>query len=138
QARQPSLGPVVVVGHCFLCLGRRHSAPFVHLPTPGREVPLNLLRRRILRDQVGYEVRREAEPGPGGSPRRWAAAGLAGSSTATVAAALVHTAFPSVPFPPLSIAQAIVRAAPGGFAPTFIDLLGHRALRLALAGEVAP
>lgn len=82
-------------------------------------------------------MRREAEPGPGGSPRRWAAAGLAGSSTATVAAALVHTAFPSVPFPPLSIAQAIVRAAPGGFATTFIDLLGHWALRLAVAGTMA-
>ena len=63
-------------------------------------------------------------------------AGLAGSAAATVAAALIHTGFPSVPFPPLSIAQAIVRAAPGGFATTFIDLLGHWALRLAVAGTM--
>jgi DMSO/TMAO reductase YedYZ molybdopterin-dependent catalytic subunit len=54
-----------------------------------------------------------------------------------VASALVHTVAPSIPFPPLAIAQAFVRAAPGGVATAFIELLGHWALRLAVLGTLA-
>ena len=61
-------------------------------------------------------------------------AGAAGAATATALMAVVHTFAPHVPFPPLTIAQAIVRAAPGGFATFFIDHLGHWALRVAVAG----
>lgn len=64
-------------------------------------------------------------------------AGLAGSSAAMVASALIHTVAPSIPFPPLAIAQAFVRVAPGGVATAFIELLGHWALRLAVLGTLA-
>lgn len=50
--------------------------------------------------------------------------------------ALIHTLVRAVPFLPLSLAQALVRAAPGGFATFFIDRLGHWALRLAVTGTV--
>ena len=54
-----------------------------------------------------------------------------------VAAAVIHTVASSISFPPLAIAQAFVRAAPGGVATTFIELLGHWALRLAVLGTLA-
>ncbi|HYT30059.1 MAG TPA: hypothetical protein VEN82_04725, partial [Actinomycetota bacterium] len=66
--------------------------------------------------------------------RRAALAGLVGAAAATMAMAVVHTLASSVPFPPLVIAQSLVRAAPGGFATFFIDRLGHWAIRLAVAG----
>jgi DMSO/TMAO reductase YedYZ molybdopterin-dependent catalytic subunit len=52
------------------------------------------------------------------------------------ATAIVHTFERSVPFLPLVLAQALVRAAPGGFATFFIDRLGHWAIRLAVVGTV--
>ena len=61
-------------------------------------------------------------------------AGLAGAATTTVLAAALHTVAPAVPFLPESIAQSLVRAAPGGFATYFIERLGHWAIRLAVAG----
>ena len=65
-----------------------------------------------------------------------AAAGLVGSSVITGAMALVHTLAPSIPFPPLALAQAVVRAAPGGLATYFIERLGHWAIRLAVLGTL--
>jgi DMSO/TMAO reductase YedYZ molybdopterin-dependent catalytic subunit len=52
------------------------------------------------------------------------------------ATALLHTFVRAVPFLPLVLAQAVVRAAPGGFATFFIEHLGHWALRLAVTGTV--
>ena len=66
--------------------------------------------------------------------RSAAAAGLAGSALITGAMAIVHTVVPSVPFLPLALAQAVVRAAPGGLATYFIERLGHWAIRLAVVG----
>ena len=57
-----------------------------------------------------------------------------GASAATTAMAVVHTLASSVPFPPLVVAQSLVRATPGGFATFLIDQLGHWALRVAVAG----
>src|SRR2546428_6186050 len=70
--------------------------------------------------------------GPG--LRAAAVGGLAGASATTLLIGLVHTFAPAVPFLPESIAQSLVRAAPGGFATYFIDRLAHSAIRLALAG----
>jgi DMSO/TMAO reductase YedYZ molybdopterin-dependent catalytic subunit len=61
-------------------------------------------------------------------------AGLAGASGQMVLAAVAHTLAPPLPFLPLSLSQALVRAAPGGFATFFIEALGHWALRVAVAG----
>jgi DMSO/TMAO reductase YedYZ molybdopterin-dependent catalytic subunit len=65
-----------------------------------------------------------------------AAAGLVGSAVVTGAMAIVHTAVPSVPFLPLALAQAVVKAAPGGLATYFIERLGHWAIRLAVVGTL--
>src|SRR2546428_9624030 len=73
--------------------------------------------------------------GPG--LRAAAVGGLAGASATTLLIGLVHTFAPAVPFLPESIAQSLVRAAPGGFATYFIERLGHWAIRLALAGTFA-
>ncbi len=73
-------------------------------------------------------------PLPGG--RRAAAGGLVGAVVVIGATAVVHTFVRTVPFLPLALAQALVRAAPGGFATFFIDRLGHWALRLAVTGTV--
>ena len=63
--------------------------------------------------------------------------GLVGSSAVTGAIAVGHTVFPGFPFLPLALAQALVRAAPGGVATYFIDHLGHWAIRLAVLGTLA-
>jgi len=43
----------------------------------------------------------------------------------------------SIPFPPLSLAERIIRLTPGDVATFFIDRLGHNALRLLSAGAIA-
>ena len=75
-------------------------------------------------------------PGVGRDPdlRSAQLAGLAASATATLALGLIHTFASSIPFPPSSIAQVLVRTTPGGFDSFFIDILGHWAQRLALIG----
>jgi DMSO/TMAO reductase YedYZ molybdopterin-dependent catalytic subunit len=75
------------------------------------------------------------EEEPNGS-RIWraAVAGLAGTAAATVVAALLHTLWPAVPFPPVAIAQILIRAPSGGVDSFFIDRLGHWAQRLAVLG----
>jgi DMSO/TMAO reductase YedYZ molybdopterin-dependent catalytic subunit len=78
--------------------------------------------------------RRPADSLPGG--RRAAAAGLVGAVVLLAATAVLHTFVRAVPFLPLVLAQAVVRAAPGGFATFFIERLGHWALRLAVTGTV--
>jgi DMSO/TMAO reductase YedYZ molybdopterin-dependent catalytic subunit len=60
--------------------------------------------------------------------------GLSASVAATVFTAIAHTAAPSVPFPPVSIAQILVRTTSGEVNSFFIGYLGHWALRLAVVG----
>jgi DMSO/TMAO reductase YedYZ molybdopterin-dependent catalytic subunit len=79
--------------------------------------------RTPVRGTVGTLGRREA-----------VIAGLSGSALVTILTAVIHTAADRVPFLPTALAQALVRAAPGGFATWFIDRLGHWALRFAVAG----
>ncbi len=67
---------------------------------------------------------------------RPAVGGLVGAVVVIGSTAVVHTFVRAVPFLPLALAQALVRAAPGGFATFFIDRLGHWALRLAVTGTV--
>ena len=71
-----------------------------------------------------------------GSHSRWRApvAGLAGGAALTVAGAILHTLVSAVPFPPIAIAQVLVRTTPGGFDSFFIDRLGHGAQQLAIIG----
>jgi len=62
------------------------------------------------------------------SPRATGAvAGLAGAATALVADAALHTFWSSVPFTPVSVAQAVIRAAPGWLDAFFIDRFQHAA-----------
>lgn len=70
-------------------------------------------------------------------PRHSALAGLVGSAVTTGALAVLHTLVRSVPFLPESLAQWVVRTAPGGLATYLIDRLGRLALRLAVAGTFA-
>src|SRR6058998_163387 len=71
-----------------------------------------------------------------GHVTRWRAAigGLSGGAGVAVAGAVVHTVAPSVPFPPIAIAQVLVRTTPGRFDSFFIDRLGHGAKQLAIVG----
>ena len=59
-----------------------------------------------------------------------------GAVVLIAATAVLHTFVRAMPFFPLVLAQAVVRAAPGGFATFFIERLGHWALRLAVTGTV--
>jgi DMSO/TMAO reductase YedYZ molybdopterin-dependent catalytic subunit len=60
-----------------------------------------------------------------------------GSGVALAAAALLHTLFPRVPFPPLEVSAMVVRATPGVVATFFIETFGHLALRLAVVATTA-
>ena len=72
------------------------------------------------------------------SSNRWrtpgVVAGLWASAITTLVAAGVHVLLPTLAFPPLSIAQILVRATPGQVNSFFIGYLGHWALRLAVLG----
>jgi DMSO/TMAO reductase YedYZ molybdopterin-dependent catalytic subunit len=67
---------------------------------------------------------------------RWHASigGLAGGAAVAVGGAVLHTVAPSIPFPPIAIAQVLVRTTPGSFDSFFINRLGHWAARLAVVG----
>jgi len=56
-----------------------------------------------------------------------AAAGLAGAAAALTLDAVLHTFWTSVPFTPVSVAQAVIRLAPGWLDALFIDRLQHAA-----------
>ena len=56
-----------------------------------------------------------------------AAAGLAGAAAALALDAVVHTFWTSVPFTPVSVAQAVIRVAPGWLDALFINKLQHAA-----------
>lgn len=60
--------------------------------------------------------------------------GLCASVAATVITAIAHTVAPALPFPPVSIAQILVRTTSGEVNSFFIGYLGHWALRLAVIG----
>jgi DMSO/TMAO reductase YedYZ molybdopterin-dependent catalytic subunit len=61
-------------------------------------------------------------------------AGVAAMGVATAVLGLVHLVQASFPFPPLGLAQRLLRLVPGPLAVFFIDLLGHWALRLFAVG----
>jgi DMSO/TMAO reductase YedYZ molybdopterin-dependent catalytic subunit len=64
-------------------------------------------------------------------------AGVAAMTVATAVLGLVHIVQASFPFPPLGLAQRLLRLIPGPLAVFFIDLLGHWALRLFAIGFTA-
>jgi DMSO/TMAO reductase YedYZ molybdopterin-dependent catalytic subunit len=64
-------------------------------------------------------------------------AGVAAMTVATAVLGLVHLVQASFPFPPLGLAQRLLRLVPGPVAVFFIDLLGHWALRLFAVGFTA-
>jgi DMSO/TMAO reductase YedYZ molybdopterin-dependent catalytic subunit len=64
-------------------------------------------------------------------------AGAAAMAVAVAVLGLVHLVQASFPFPPLGLAQRLLRLVPGPLAVFFIDLLGHWALRLFAAGFTA-
>lgn len=85
----------------------------------------------------------EASPEPHESERHERApsrdlwlAGLLASAVSLSALWAVSSLVDGIPFPPVVLADAIVRATPGGLATFFIELLGHWALRLLSAGVV--
>jgi DMSO/TMAO reductase YedYZ molybdopterin-dependent catalytic subunit len=61
-------------------------------------------------------------------------AGAAAMVVALAVLGLVHLVQASFPFPPLGLAQRLLRLVPGSLAVFFIDRLGHWALRLFAAG----
>jgi DMSO/TMAO reductase YedYZ molybdopterin-dependent catalytic subunit len=61
-------------------------------------------------------------------------AGVAAMLVATAVLGLVHLVQASFPFPPLGLAQRLLRLIPGPLAVFFIESLGHWALRLFAAG----
>ena len=61
-------------------------------------------------------------------------AGVAAMLVATAVLGLVHLVQASFPFPPLGLAQRLLRLVPGPLAVFFIELLGHWALRLFAVG----
>jgi DMSO/TMAO reductase YedYZ molybdopterin-dependent catalytic subunit len=61
-------------------------------------------------------------------------AGVSAMLVATAVLGLVYLVEPSFPFPPLGLAQRLLRLVPGPVAVFFIDRLGHWALRLFAAG----
>lgn len=60
--------------------------------------------------------------------------GLTSSAAATALTAVAHTFVPALAFPPVSIAQVLVRTTSGEVNSFFIGYLGHWALRLAVLG----
>jgi len=90
------------------------------------------------------EQRRGAEPlgraVRGGSPEdragpaAGAVAGLVSASAALAISAVVHTVIPSIPFPPVAVAQAVIRGAPGRVDAFFISNLQHAARPAAVIG----
>jgi len=72
-----------------------------------------------------------------GRPQRTSEAFVAGVSAmllATAVLGLAHLVQASVPFPPLGLAQRLLRVVPGGLAVFFIERLGHLALQLFAIG----
>jgi DMSO/TMAO reductase YedYZ molybdopterin-dependent catalytic subunit len=61
-------------------------------------------------------------------------AGVGATLVALAVFGLVHLVQASFPYPPLGLAQELLRLVPGPVAVFFIDLLGHWALRLFAAG----
>jgi DMSO/TMAO reductase YedYZ molybdopterin-dependent catalytic subunit len=61
-------------------------------------------------------------------------AGVSAMLVATAVLGLVYLVEPSFPFPPLGLAQRLLRLVPGPVAVFFVDRLGHWALRLFAAG----
>ena len=59
--------------------------------------------------------------------RAGSAAALAGAVAGLLVAALLHVLFPSFPFPPVAVADALVDSAPGAVATAAIERLGHLA-----------
>jgi DMSO/TMAO reductase YedYZ molybdopterin-dependent catalytic subunit len=74
------------------------------------------------------------EPGTSAGPGAGAAAGLAGAGAALGLSAVLHTVVPAIPFPPVAVAQAVIRAAPGGVDAFFIGSFQHGAKTLAVVG----
>jgi DMSO/TMAO reductase YedYZ molybdopterin-dependent catalytic subunit len=61
-------------------------------------------------------------------------AGVGATLVATGVLGFAHLVQPSVPFPPLGLAQRALHLIPGRLAVVFIELLGHWALRLFVVG----
>ena len=78
----------------------------------------------------------ESQPGTEGvvatrDRRRGASvAGFVGIAGATGILGLLNVVAPGAPFPPIQLAQTLVKATPGGIATFFIEALGHFALPL--------
>jgi DMSO/TMAO reductase YedYZ molybdopterin-dependent catalytic subunit len=67
-------------------------------------------------------------------PGAGAVAGLASAATSLAISAVVHTLIPPIPFPPVAVAQAVIRGAPGQVDAFFISNLQHAARPAAVIG----
>lgn len=65
------------------------------------------------------------------------AAAIAGASAALLATALLHAGIPRLPFPPIDVAEAIIRRTPGAIATFSIERLGHLAQPMLVVGTTA-
>ena len=69
--------------------------------------------------------------------RRGAIAGLAGSAAATALCGILHTVANALEFPPLAVAQAVVRAVSGQVESFFVQRIGYWGERIAVIGTTA-
>ncbi len=80
-------------------------------------------------------------PAPRGGPETLAgkgagaAAGLVSAAAAMGLSAVLHTVVPAVPFPPVAVAQEVIRLAPGSVDAFFIDRFQHGARPAAVIGS---
>jgi DMSO/TMAO reductase YedYZ molybdopterin-dependent catalytic subunit len=90
---------------------------------------------KTKQDRFAHEEN-DARTGPRSARRAGIAAGSLGAGVALFADAVLHVVAPSVSFAPVSVAQAVIRAAPGAVDAFFIDRLQHLARPAAVAGSV--
>jgi DMSO/TMAO reductase YedYZ molybdopterin-dependent catalytic subunit len=65
------------------------------------------------------------------------AAAVSGAAASLLVLAVIHVAWPSVPFAPVTVAERILRVTPGGVATFFIELLGALAEPLLVIATAA-
>lgn len=99
------------------------------------------MSKRVEHRRRRPPLERGSPTAPAGSPEdragpgAGAVAGLVSAAAALGISAVVHTLIPSIPFPPVAVAEAVIRGAPGSVDAFFIDNLQHGARPAAVIGS---
>ncbi|HXJ65176.1 MAG TPA: molybdopterin-dependent oxidoreductase [Actinomycetota bacterium] len=98
------------------------------------------MSRRVANRRRNTPPPPKPEPKPVGpaedraGPGAGAIAGLASAAAALAISAVAHTLIPSIPFPPVAVAEAVIRGAPGKVDAFFISNFQHLARPTAVIG----